>query len=418
MALKNNQSVRSICVLTAVCGLSLALGGCMGQGKANQEHVSAAKAKMNLMKGAVEQQMAHDQFMAGDLDKALRSVDKSISLAPDSPKAWVLRGRIQLERSDVENARLSLLEAEKLEPENVDAQYYLGIVYERFSQPEAALARYQKAQELDPSHAQYVVAGAEMLIAMAKFDEAEAMLATKSESLAHNAAIRQTQGQLMMLRGNPAKACTAFIEARLLAPDDLSITEDLVQAQMASGAFADAEFNITALQKAKGNENRRDLLQLKSRCLIGLERYSEARSILSNITADDQSGKDLQNWIALGNVCVRLEDWGRVRQVASRVVATAPDRTEGYLLRAQAQRAEGDAQGAIATLQKAARIPGKDTSALIMLAMVQIDKNNLGDAKAALAEAMVRNPKDTSVQQLLQGLEQGRFATVPTDEGH
>ena len=54
------------------------------------------------------------------------------------PKSHVLKGRILIEEGKLEQARASFLEAEKLDEDCVEAQYYLGIVHERFNEPENA----------------------------------------------------------------------------------------------------------------------------------------------------------------------------------------------------------------------------------------------------------------------------------------
>ncbi len=76
----------------------------------------------------------------------------------------------------LEEARASFLSAETLDPTFVEAQYYLGIVHERFNDAEEALTRYQRAMQLDPANAQYVVAAGEMLVHLGRVDEAERML--------------------------------------------------------------------------------------------------------------------------------------------------------------------------------------------------------------------------------------------------
>ena len=65
---------------------------------------------------------------------------------------------------DLEGALLCFQKAAALKPENVDAQYYMGIVYERFTQNSEALEHYLKAGELDPNNPQYAVAAAEMAL--------------------------------------------------------------------------------------------------------------------------------------------------------------------------------------------------------------------------------------------------------------
>jgi tetratricopeptide (TPR) repeat protein len=393
-------------VVLGLCAAGL-VAGCSGQGDSNRQHVSAAKERMEALKGGVEYQMAMEQFMAGELEKALRSVDKAIVLMEESSKAQVLRGRILIERGDLEPARVALLRAEELDPESAEAQYYLGIVHERFSQPAEALARHEKALAIEPRNAQYVIATAEMLIAAQRLDEADALLNDQKDALAHNSAIRQCQGQLAMLRSDYNRAVDCFVQARLLAPDDAAVLEDLARAQFAARRFSDAEFTLSTLLRQKGFEKRQDVQQLRAQCFANLERYVEARSILQKITESETGSNDLSAWITLGKVCAALNDWGHVRVASTRVIAIAPERSEGYMLKAMQQRAAGDRNGALATLDKAARYAPTDAAPLVLKSLVQLDLNRRDDARKSAAAAVERSPADRDAQALLTAIDSG-----------
>jgi len=75
----------AICTLTA----SLLITGCGSHGRYTKEHVSNAKLKMNMLKAATEYQMAHQAFLAGDLEKAATHVDYSIGLSEKVTKSHV-----------------------------------------------------------------------------------------------------------------------------------------------------------------------------------------------------------------------------------------------------------------------------------------------------------------------------------------
>ena len=92
-----------------------ALTGCGALGKHGQftqEHLNQAQEKMTMLKSGTEWQMAHQQFLAGDLDKALKTVDRSIAMNGTVPKSHLLRGRIMLEKSRLEEARQEFLTAQ------------------------------------------------------------------------------------------------------------------------------------------------------------------------------------------------------------------------------------------------------------------------------------------------------------------
>ena len=393
-------------LLRQVLGLGLvaclhALAGCAGQGSHNAEYVSEAKVKMAALKAGVDWQMGQEQFLAGELDKALRSVDNSILIAPGIAKSHLLRGRIMIERGELEEARKSLTTACGLDKNSAEPRYYLGIVHERFRQPDAALAFYQQAITLDPSNAQYVVAASEMLVQLNRLDDAEALLATPHESLVHNSAIRHTQGQLAMARGNYARAGSLLEEARLLAPDDPTILEGLVQAQFAAGQFGEAEFNISTLLRKKPDPQRRDLMHMRAACLERLDRVSEARSLLLDLTSDEAGARDVRAWIALGELSVRSKDFARLRIVGTRLAAIAPDRPEGFMMRAMAMQGLGDLEGALKAVEPATRLPRTDPQSLVLKGMILTDLGRADEARAAFESARALNPSDPRLGALL-----------------
>ncbi len=398
--------------------LALAAGtlsslGCQsgGHGKFTGEQMSQAREKLDMIKSGTEWQMANQQFLAGDLEKSLKTVDRSIALNPKVAKSHVLRGRVMLEKSRLEEARNEFLAAEQLDPTFVEAQYFLGIVYERVNQPSEALVRYKKAMELDPANAQYVVAAAEMLIDQKQYDAAEKLLTERKSYLEYNAAIRQTLGHIAMLRGEASKAAQFFSEALLLAPGDQPISEDLVQAQMQSAQYAAAESMLNRLLDKSENANRRDLKGMRARCLLAMNRFVDARTLLQEITSDKEGSADLRAWMDLGNVAAILHDKGSLRTAMQRVTAMAPDKPDGYMLKAMYCRQDNRLDDAIAASDIAISKGGKDVSPLILKAMIQQDQAKVVDARQTLAIAIKQDPTNSQAQSLLSAIDRG--ATNP-----
>lgn len=340
----------------AVMAAAWLAAGCASHGKYTEQHISAAKEKMQAMKSATEWEMARQAFLAGDLEKAKKGVDRSIALNPNVAKSHVLRGRVMMEMGDLEAAANSLLTARTIDPGFVEGAYYLGICYERFTQKDKALEAYQAAAELDQAAPQYAIAAAEMMIDLDRVDEAQTYLETRRATFEHNAGVRQTLGHIALIKGDKQRAAVLFGEARLLAPDDQAILEDLARAQVDTGQFAEAENNLAKLLGAPEYKARRDLLLTRARCLVQVERPLEAREILLGLTGDQSGSADVESWIELGNVAYLLKDLQRVRQAATRAVAIAPNRPEGYVLRALYLRRTGDVAAARGNLDKAVQL--------------------------------------------------------------
>lgn len=404
----NASRNRMVASAAFAAGLMALAGGCSKpHGEYTGQFKEEANERMGRLKAGTDWDMAHQQFLSGDLDKALKNVEMSIARADDVAKSHLLKGRILLEMGRMEVALESFDRALELDPKLTEGHYYEGVVYERFGQGQKALDAYKAAMELDPSNAQFVVAAAEMLIDMNKLEEARKLLTTGSSDFEHNAGVRQTLGHIAMMEGKVDDAVRLFNEACLLAPDEPSLLEDLARAQIASRQYSEAEYSLRRLLANDKDNSRRDLRHLQARCLIEIDRPVEARSILTDIVNDPQGANDVQTWTELGNIAIILKDERRLRECATRLVAIAPDRQEGYFLMATWQRGKGNVKGAIASLDKAVERAHGDSSPALLRGVLYQELGMKAQAAQSFRVALQANPSDARAQALLDQLNSG-----------
>jgi tetratricopeptide (TPR) repeat protein len=405
------HSLTKFSVLTLLVAAAGPLG-CGARGQHNREFAQQAQIKMDGLKSGLEWQMAQQQFLAGDLEKALSTVEKSIELNPKVARAHVLKGRILMERGNLEGARLALLEAAKLDEKLADAPYYLGVIHERFTQREEALTWYTAAAKLDPGNAQYIIAAADMLVENGELARADSLLAEPGDALKHNAAIRHTRGRIAALQEDPERAEALLTEASLLAPDDAVVLEDLLRAQLANGKFAQAELTAASILKMPGMQDRPDIQRQRAECLMEMGQLADARSVLLDLTARYES--DAAAWRLLGEVCVRTQDTPRLRNVAARLIALSPERFEGYLYRAMHLRGAGQLPAAIDSASQATARAGGSSLPFIYRAMLLKDAGKLDEARSAAAHAAQIDPESQVARQLVELLDRSAsIASVP-----
>jgi tetratricopeptide (TPR) repeat protein len=397
-------------IVGTVGAMVLFAGGCAGHGNYTSEHMSAAKEKMAVMKSATEWEMARQSFLTGDFEKAIKAVDRSIALSPKVAKSHVLRGRILMERSDLEGAIASFDEALVIEKDNIEATFNLGVVNERLLAKDKALDFYRRAAEIEPQNAQYAIATAELLIDLNRTDEARAYLDSKHSTFANSAGIKQTLGHIAILQNRTTDAVSLFNQARLLAPDDLVLVEDLTRAQVVAGLYGEAEGNLSRLLTAEANKDRRDLKLLRSRCLIETQRPLEAREIIIKLTQDTAGASDVESWILLGNLSYSLKDSNRTRLAATRIVGLAPDRAEGYMIRGLQQRRDGNLDAAAKSFKDASDRDATGKS-LVLLGLTQRDLGQTEQANNTFRQALAKDPTNQDAAQLLGTT----IATVPSD---
>lgn len=386
----------AICTLTA----SLLITGCGSHGRYTKEHVSNAKLKMNMLKAATEYQMAHQAFLAGDLEKAATHVDYSIGLSEKVTKSHVLKGRVLMEMGALERATLSFKNAEQLDPKSVEAAYYQGVLAERVARKDEALTHYQHAEEIDPTNAQYCIAAAEMMIDLGNIDQADTYLRERLERFVNNAGVKQVLGNIAMLRHDTKTAQVLFSEARLLDGENDAIIENLIRAQIANGDYADAEVNLARMVGKKQNKGRRDLMHMRGKCLVQLDRPIEARDLFLELTKDQSGAADVEAWRGLGQVAFTMRDMQRVKLCAARLIAIAPNNPDGWVLRGLMNRRAGDLLAAKMNFEQALRLKPEGET-YIMLGMVQQDLHLPEQARASYAQALAKDPENTSARQLL-----------------
>lgn len=389
------------------------LAGCSGQGNYTRQGVSQAKERMSFLKSATEWELARQAFLAGDLEKAISKVDFSLSINDTVVKSHVLKGRIQIEMGDLGNALKSFQTASTLNPEDSDSQYYLGVIYERLNKPEVAYIHFERACEFDDYNPSFAVAAAEMLIDLERVEEAKIYLGTIPMA-DNNAGIHQTLGHIALLERDNDTAVKKFYHARLLAPDDEGIMEDLIHAQMLANQFGEAERNIASLLKNTENENRRDLKILHAKALYNTGRQVEARSIYQDLLSTADGKSDVDSWIGLANASFAINDMRTVRKAATRVISLSPNSHEGFLLYAMYHRQAADHQASLASVNKAVEKSPNDASLFAYRALILHDLNQNEHARNSIAHAVKLDPENIRYTQMFNAFQANMFAEVKT----
>ena len=379
-------------MIATVAGSSAMLTGCGGHGAYTEEFRQNANDQMNMVRAGTEWEMAHMQFLAGELRKASRSIDKALSMAEQVPRSHTLKGRILFEMGELDKALGSFARAIEIDPAYAEAHYFAGIVYERLMLPEEAFQSYSAASVHDKNNAQYVIASAEMLIQMERLDEASALLSKSGRTYQHNAGVRQLQGHIALMQGDTAEAIKAFEEACLLSPDEPSLVEDLARAQIAIENYSDAEYSISRLLRMEKTQNRRDLLHLQARCLLEMDRPVEAREIYKQLTGDERGSNDFSAWMGIAKTSIVLKEEMRLREAANRMIRMAPQRYEGYLMLAMFQRGRGEMASAADLLDRAIEFSKTDPQPAILQAMIYHDLGRFADAQQSANIAIEIDP--------------------------
>lgn len=387
--------------VSVAAGTLMIQTGCSGRGRHNTNHLSKAQLRMNQIRSATDWEMAESAFLAGDFERAEEKLRRSISLNPRVAKSHELLGRVNLEKGNLELARESLLRATVLDPERAEPRYFLGVLEERFRQPDAALEHYQLASELDETNAAYAVAVVEVLVDLDQIEEARAFLDEREESFAYNAGLRQTRGHLAMLEGEAEQAVAMFREASLLSPDDQGLQEDLGRALLDAGDAPAAAHVFESLLADRDYEERRDIRRLLADCYAQVDRLMEARSLLLDVVADEQGAENADVWRELGAIAYEISDFRTVGRAGRRLMALAPQDPEGYVFRAAWLSRDFKHDQALEVLNEGASRGALDADALVMRGVFLAKLGRDSEARKSFVLALEEDPKHELASTLL-----------------
>jgi len=381
--------------LVACLALS-SLGGCTSNHKKN---VSVANTRWKMMRSVLMLQMAQQQFEAGDLEQSEKTLTEAIKIDDKNPQLYTLAGRIAMERSQLERAYHRFKLSIELDSQFALAHYFQGIVMQRWMQFDAALVFYHRAFEIEPDNAAYLLAMAEMLVALDRTDEAMEILTEKMTYFDLNAGIRMAIGQLFVMQGDYKHAVKYFRQASLIRSDDLHIHEELALALLAAGEVHEAARRLERLCQEPQWAHRRDLTRALGDAYFAAGRYIEAKTVYLKLTRSNPA--DVGTWIKLGELSMTRHDAKGAMLAANRVIKLAPDRHEGFMLSGVVLSKEGKFEEALHMFKRASSLAPDDSTPVILRGITFEREGRLQEAAQAYREALRRRPDDKRAQQLL-----------------
>ena len=192
---------------------------------------------------------------------ALEAAKTALAVAPDSARAYGLKGLAESELSQPIDAVRSYLQAVKLDPNSSKALLGLAIAQEREGKIQDAQATFEKGIRQFPGYAVFYQEYGKMLLIFRGDDpeasEAHAVsLLTKAITLDNNLAVSHFElGNLALSKGQLAYAVTQLEAATKLSPSDSRAHYALSRAYRRLGRVEDADRELETFQSLKGTRN-------------------------------------------------------------------------------------------------------------------------------------------------------------------
>ncbi len=413
-----HRTLRWTCL--PVVAAALMMPGCNST-KQHDEWVADANDRWHSLRSHVMLETATNQFNAGQLKQAEKTVTDAASVDADNPALYTLAGRIALEKGELEYAFKLFARAivlEDLEPApSAEPYYFQGVVLQRWQKHEEALERYQAAHRLEPDNASRLLAVAETLVTLERFDEAIKELESRLTYFDSNAAIRVALGHIYGLKGNPKKAADYYRDAALLAPDETIIREELARTLIEADQPEQAVRVLEDLLADDAYAHRTDLMRRLAAAQLKSGRVADARQTYIDITNIEFDVAT--DWIKLGELSWRMDDMGGSLIAANKVMELAPNRHEGYLMAGMVWQKRDRLEDALRLFDHAARLAPNDNTPLLMRGLALQKAGKIEAASLAYRSALKRDPQDARAQKLLASAQSAvdAQASVPTEPG-
>ena len=150
------------------------LGGCA------EDHAKFVASKTQEWHKTQERfifEVAEQEYKVGDFEKCRDTLRPVLAGDPSYPPVLILAAKVEMDQGgSLETARDELTHAINLKADDAEPYYLLGVVYQRWQQMQTACDNYQLAVDRAPTNVLYVLAVAEMQIALGNLDRAHEML--------------------------------------------------------------------------------------------------------------------------------------------------------------------------------------------------------------------------------------------------
>jgi Tfp pilus assembly protein PilF len=355
-----------------------------------QTSASDAEKQWNEVRARVKLQLAEQQLRAGAIEEAVRTASEAVLLEPSLPGGYVVLSRAYLERGEPSKAERVLENAAAHDVRSATLCYTHGVLLEQQGRNEEAYGHYAEAVELDPDESDYLIAKAECLVAMGRFDDARTLVRERMASGTADQSLNMLAGHLASRAGDDAEAVAVYGRALVALPESTAIREAYGLALLRTGRTHEG---ISMLRPACEDMKRPasgSVVRAYARGCLATGQSAAALGVLARHVREAPS--DLPARMLLAEAAISNGDFMTALQSIDAVSRQVPDDPDVALMRATVQIKRGDREGAIDSLSLVTRLRPEDAVGYCMLASVLEASGDLDAARERYTRALEIQP--------------------------
>jgi tetratricopeptide (TPR) repeat protein len=350
-------------------------------------------------RGRVAYSLAAEQFKSGQVDKAYAQVQEALSLSPDDGEARLLLGKILIEQGRYAQAIPELQTACSRLPKSSEAPFMLGVTQERAGRMDDSLNSYQKALDAEPGNLSAVMSGAEVLVAMGRSGEAQAIVESYLGAAGDEPGMFELAGRLARMAEDPARAAEYYGQALDLDPANARYREALAEALYLCKQYREAVDTLRTLLQAPKYAAPAWVHTMLGDCCLALDQPREARAAYA--AAKDLAPADSRAWVNLAKVSLALSEAPRAITSAREALRLDSRSLDAYLVLGCALLKDGQAPKAVQVLAPAAEKFPQHVVLRCLLGRAYAGAGDAARAGECYADALRLAPDDPLPKALL-----------------
>ena len=367
-----------------------ALAGCESRPK-EKSITEEQRERWHLARAGVQYSLAKEQYEAGNMDAARKTINGAFKYAPKNAQIRLLSAKVFIEQGQLEAAEAELNVLRELDARNAEADYLAGVINQRWQKLDAALQCYVRASQKNPNELAYLMAQSEMLVQLDQDARALQILKDKLNFFENNPFIRDAVGQLLVEEGKYEEAAGILRQANALAPEEQGIREHYGMALFYARQYREAATVLERLVNAKvekredGKErpsyaDRADIHTAIGECKMETDRPREARDHFE--VASQLQPQNVTVWLNLAKAALRLNDPRRAELSLKKAMSIDPKVADAHLMMGYLNLQNAEVKGqkseirtqklsdALASFRKASSLDDRDAVSVAMQGLV------------------------------------------------
>lgn len=375
-------TIAAITVVLAVCA------GCESQAQSK----GAAQERWDKTSARIKFNLAQQQYDAGNYDRAVKAIQECLSAEPNYAPARGLYGKLLLESGRCDEAIGQLSYALELDKKLHESWYWLGVGVEENRDYKKAFEYYKKALSLEPMNVDYILAIAEVQVALGNHSEALNLLNRKMSALPREVSLKVALAEVMLRIGENQRAIELYKQAMLMTDDDTDIAESLGYCYVFSDEWDEAaEVFDSLLERCRDEQKRKFYLKVTALCSMNGGQYSRALNCYNQLSIEDRD--DAEIWVKIGQAVLGTGAANRALMCGQKALTLQSGYGDAIALIGSAQYAEGDYRAALKSFEKIAADKENAGFSWLMRARCYEQLGQSDKAKRAYKKARQINPR-------------------------